>query len=179
VEQHLDALSQNQQLSTDLEMSQQHISELILEVQTCQTEMEAERIKQEMDFKERERNLLKEIAQLKQTNEEKDKIIERLKQQESPQPMGGDTTHNSNSNSNLVEDVFLFEWMTVAIRLDLTMHRQNISSFDKNSLYDKLKEEKVDHSSWPKTISSAMINNSTSSKTNPSPTKKQKNRKKK
>jgi len=152
VEQHLENISQNQQLSTDLEMSQQHISELILEVQTCQTEMEAERIKQEMDNKDRERKLVNEVLQLKQTIEEKDKIIERLKQ-DSPHQINLD-----NNNNNLVEDILLYEWMTVAIRLDLTMHRQNIiSNFDKNSFYEKLKQEKESYATWPKSISTAML----------------------
>jgi chromosome segregation ATPase len=147
-EDHLETLNQNQQLSADLEVSQRSVKDLKLKVQTCQQEIESDRTKFDIDLKEREKNLCQDISNLKESMEEKDRIIEKLKQEK---------IENNLDKQNLVEDVLLFEWMIVAIRMDLTMHRQNITTtFDKSSFYEKLKREKIPHSEWPKRISTEM-----------------------
>jgi len=56
--------------------------------------------------------------------------------------------------SHCVDDRQLFDWMTIAIRLDYIMHtktKKNLS-FDQEATYEYLKEHKIPVSSWPEKI---------------------------
>jgi len=54
-----------------------------------------------------------------------------------------------------VEDSMLFYWMSVAIRLDQLMHDKRnavVSTFDRQEVYELLKQNHVPYTAWPKKI---------------------------
>lgn len=64
-----------------------------------------------------------------------------------------------NKLEDSVEDSMLFYWMTVAIRLDQLMHdSKNVvfNNFDRQEVYDLLKQNQVPYTAWPKKILSEL-----------------------
>jgi len=152
VTRHLEILTQNQQLSKDLNVSQQQIADLLVQNESYQKEIDILESQLEMDAESirqtEQKKFNKEINKYKSLLEDKDKIIEQhAKEKEQWQK----------EKLNLVEDTMLFNWMTVAIKLDYTMHNNSSTNFDTAVIYEKLKNERVPYATWPKRILEEII----------------------
>jgi len=145
---HLELLTQNQLISADLDVSQQQVADLLVQNESFQKEIDILDRQLELDAENiresEQKKYSKEINKYKSLLAEKDRIIAQQQQEKA---------HLQHDKRNFVEDTVLFHWMTVAIRLDYTMHNEiGSTSFDKNAIYEKLKNENVPYSAWPKRI---------------------------
>jgi len=128
-----------QQMCNSLQGSQQQLQKLQLELKENSQSIEnytetIERLKSEKI------DLMEKISYLSKENEVMESKLE-----------------------DSVEDSMLFYWMSVAIRLDYLMHGNNgggnFTNFDRQEIYDFLKQNNIPYTAWPKRISSQILNN--------------------
>jgi len=154
-EKHLELLSLNQQLSADLEVAQQHMTELIVQNQSHRADIKSLESQFESDLEivrqSEQKRAQKEISRYKLELEEKDQALEKFREER--EQIDLENQKMEKLLENYVEDNMLFHWMTLAIRLDYTMHNRAMSSdFDKSTVYEKLKKENVSVGTWPRRI---------------------------
>jgi len=88
------------------------------------------------------------LVKLKEEEMEKEKVLEEIK------TLSDNNYKMENLLSQSADDRLLFEWMTMAIRLDYLMHTKTKKTlyFDQEATYEYLKENKVPVAGWPKKI---------------------------